>query len=89
MLPALPPHKLQELNQIAERMIAANRIGMKVAIVLTPLLFGGIGLGLWAVIPAPFGFYVGGSIAGRGFCCCSFCSGTSGGGRRGGPTWRW
>lgn len=72
MLVALPPPKLQELNQIAERHLAANRVGMKVALVLTPLLFGGIGLGLWAVIPSPFGFYVGGSIAGAGLLLLLF-----------------
>ena len=72
MLAPLPAPKLQELNQIAERHLAANRVGMKVALVLTPQLFGGIGLGLWAVIPSPFGFYVGGSIAGAGLLLLLF-----------------
>jgi hypothetical protein len=40
--------------------------------VLVPLLFGGIGAGLWAAIPAPFGLYVGGSICGAGLLLLLF-----------------
>jgi len=72
MLPQLPPAKLEELNRIAERFLAANRVGMKVAIVLAPLLFGGVGAGLWAVIPSPFGLYIGGSICGAGLLLLLF-----------------
>jgi hypothetical protein len=72
MLPALDADKLAALNQIAARHLAANRIGIKVAMVLSPILFGGIGVGLWAVIPAPFGMYVGGSILGAGLLMLLF-----------------
>lgn len=54
------------LRGAAERFLAANRVSLVVGFVLVPLLFGGIGGALWAVIPWPFGTYIGGGIVGAG-----------------------
>lgn len=45
---------------------------MKVGIVLAPLLFGGVGLGLWAVIPDPAGKIIGLVLLQAGFLVMLF-----------------
>jgi len=71
-LPALPPERFAQLDRIAQRFMAANRVGIVVGLVLTPLIFGGIAVGLWSVIPDPAGMLVGGSIAGAGLLLLLF-----------------
>jgi len=65
-LPALPPQRFSELDQAAQRFLAANRVGIVVGLVLVPLFFGAIAAGAWAVIPDPFGLIIGAVFGGAG-----------------------
>ena len=64
-----------ELAQQAERFLKANRVSIVVGLVLAPILFFGLGGFFFAVIPAPFGAWVGGSIAGAGVIFLAFLGG--------------
>lgn len=64
-----------ELAQQAERFLKANRVSIVVGLVLAPILFFGIGGFFFAIIPAPFGAWVGGSIAGAGAIFLAFLGG--------------
>jgi hypothetical protein len=64
--PVLSRDQWIEIDRTVRRFGAANRVSLVVGMVLVPLLFGGVGAGLWAAIPEPFGMWVGGSILGAG-----------------------
>ncbi|MCB9592270.1 MAG: hypothetical protein H6719_06030 [Sandaracinaceae bacterium] len=65
-LPTLSPERARELRATTDRFLAANRVSLVVGVVLTPLLFGGVALGLGLALPAPFGAWIGGAIGGAG-----------------------
>jgi hypothetical protein len=71
-LPGLQAQYFAELARVGERFMAANRVGIVVGLVLTPLMFGGLAIWLGLAIPEPFGMIVGGSIGGAGLLLMLF-----------------
>jgi len=55
-----------EMDRVASRFLAADRVGLMVGLVMVPLLFGGIAAAMWSLLPAPIGAIVGKSILGAG-----------------------
>lgn len=69
---AISPERASRLGRLAHQHVQANLVAIKVGVVLAPVLFCGVGAGLWAIIPAPADAYIGLALAQAGFMLMLF-----------------